>query len=390
MKKRAHIIILTLGLVVSSGVYVYTYTNNQHTASSITDSRSKKPLQKDVSLIQTADSQATDVTKNLLKYFYSLSGSEDIRILIGQQLGHANEGASTLVDNYSRYFEALQSQTGKLPAFMGIDYGWEKLPADYSDTNKKLTEYWKKGGLVEVSMSPSNPFTGGGLRDFGLGGHRYDEVFTSGTVVNKRWLQDLDKVAAGLQQLQDAGVTVLWRPLHEMNGDFFWWSYGEQGRVSKEEYVKLWTHMFHYFTNEKKLHNLLWVYSPVASMWENGVRDTDFYYPGDAYVDVVGMDYYNDDISQINNHGNYDKLLALGKPLGLAEVGADSRKGFDNRVFFQELKKHYPEITYMMYWTGWTNFGMATKRAIIENENPEALMADPSSFTLDDVHLPKI
>ncbi len=347
--------------------------------------RPKHLLQKDLVLVQTADSKASEETRNVLKFFYSLSKKESVNILIGQQVGHANEGGQTLNYNYSRYFENLESQTGELPAFIGMDYGWEKLPDDYTDTNKLLTEYWRRGGLVEISMSPSNPFTGGGLRDFSLGGHKYDDLFTLGTEANKRWLQDLDKVAAGLQQLQMAGVVVLWRPLHEMNGDFFWWSYGENDRASKEEYNKLWIHMFHYFTQEKKLHNLLWVYSPVASMWENGVKDTDFYYPGEAYVDIVGMDYYNDGVTQLNNHGNYDKLVALGKPLGLAELGADARNGFDSEVFFKELKLRYPETVYVMYWTGWTNFGIPTKRAIIENKNPEAIMSDEAILTLDKI-----
>lgn len=383
-------IILAIVFVFSTSFFVWMFIHknqgNRQTPSRAIIQHSKTLLQKKSQIVQTSDQQASGDTRSILKYFYALSENSRMNVLIGQQIGHANEGGKSLAFNYSRYFDDLQSSTGKLPAVMGIDYGWEILPDDYSDANRLPIAYWMQGGLVEISMSPSNPFTGGGLRDLGLAGHRYDEVLTTGTEANKRWLQDLDRVARGLQQLQDAGVSVLWRPLHEMNGDFFWWSFGEQGRASKEEYTKLWIHMFHYFTDEKKLHNLLWVYSPAASMWENGVKDTDYYYPGDAFVDIVGLDYYNNDTSQLNNHGNVDKLMKLGKPFGLTEVGADSRRGFDNVVFLDELKEHYPEIAYMLYWTGWSNFGVATKRAIIENKNPDSIMNDPAIITLDELN----
>ena len=328
-------------------------------------------------------SSTVDVVR-LLKYYYDLSNQKEIKILIGQQLGHANEGSAALTLAYASYFTDLEKQTGKLPAIMGMDYGWEQMPDDYSNVNKLLIEHWKQGGVVTISMSPRNPFTGGGLRDLKIGNHQYDEIVTLGTEVNKRWEADLDKVAVGLSQLQDAGVVVLWRPLHEMNGDFFWWSFGKTGRVTQNEYKKLWIYMFNYFTKEKKLNNLLWVYSPNAALWENGVKDTDYYYPGTNYVDIVGMDYYEDGMIQFNNHGNYDKLIALGKPFGLSEVGPQSRSGFDNLMVLNTLRASYPQTIYEMYWTGWTNLGyLHTKRAIIENDNAKKLMNDTDIITLD-------
>ena len=72
-----------------------------------------------------------------------------------------------------------------------------------------------------------------------------------------RWMHELDILAAGLGELQDAGVVVLWRPFHEVNGDWFWW-----GGKKPETFIRVWRHMFDYFTKTKKLNNLLWVYGP--------------------------------------------------------------------------------------------------------------------------------
>ena len=94
----------------------------------------------------------------------------------------------------------------------------------------------------------------------------------------------LDKLAADLQVLENAGVPVLWRPYHEA-GAGWWWS--NNGGAS---YKLLWNHMWNYFTNTKRLHNLIWVWST------NGVdsKNQCAYYPGDNRVDIIGGSFYND------------------------------------------------------------------------------------------------
>src|SRR5690606_15358687 len=112
------------------------------------------------------------------------------------------------------------------------------------------------------------------------------ELVTPGTEVHDRWMIMLDDIADGLQELQDAGVIVIWRPLHEMNGGWAWWQ-----RQHPESYTALWQHMFDHFTDERQLNNLLWAYSPNANntQWDYGSM---YFYPGDQYVDIVGLDKY--------------------------------------------------------------------------------------------------
>ena len=75
-----------------------------------------------------------------------------------------------------------------------------------------------------------------------------------------------------LKELQDAGVVVLWRPLPEMNGEWYWW--GKTSHPSNAEpYVNIFRDMYDYFTNVKGLNNLIWVYSPAHEdkPWSNSV-----------------------------------------------------------------------------------------------------------------------
>ncbi len=187
-----------------------------------------------------------------------------------------------------------------------------------------------------------------------------------------------------LKQLQNAGVVVLWRPLHEMNGDWFWWSYGENGRASQEEYVKLWKQVFDYLTIKKGLHNLVWIYAPNATFNNSAIKPAPYYYPGDQYVDITGLDYYSDDMTKVNDNGSYDAMIGLGKPFGLTEIGPQKRDGFDNTMVVRAIDRKYPQTVFAMYWQGWTRWGVfQTKRAIVENQNAKEFMNDPLIITLD-------
>jgi len=88
---------------------------------------------------------------------------------------------------------------------------------------------------------------------------------------------DLDKVAALLKILKDKDIPVLWRPLHEASGGWFWW-----GASGSAPYIALWEYMHHYLTNEKELDNLIWVWNGQHRAW----------FPNPGTVHIVGYDVY--------------------------------------------------------------------------------------------------
>jgi len=89
---------------------------------------------------------------------------------------------------------------------------------------------------------------------------------------------DLEKVAALLQLLKDKDIPVLWRPLHEASGGWFWW-----GASGAGPYKALWAYMYNYLTNTKGLDNLIWVWNGQRSDWFPDNPET---------VDIVGNDVY--------------------------------------------------------------------------------------------------
>ena len=205
-------------------------------------STNRKPvvLNKRVALpgnVVPADANANAATKNVLRMLYSLYAPREVSpLLVGQNIGHASAvtyNSGDPFDLYRNYIVDLEKQTGKRPAILALDYGWEEFdPLKISRANTLIVEHWNKGGLVTISMNPANPWTGvKGQRSLTTGTYNFADLFVKDSVPYRRLSADLDAIAKGLQELSDAGVTVLWRPYHEMNGGWAWWSFDGKGEA---------------------------------------------------------------------------------------------------------------------------------------------------------------
>jgi mannan endo-1,4-beta-mannosidase len=124
-------------------------------------------------------------------------------------------------------------------------------------------------------------------------------------------ISDIDFVSAQLKKLQDQKVPVIWRPLHEAAGGWFWW--GAKGAAACK---KLYQVMFDRMVNYHGLKNLIWV-------WTHEPND-DAWYPGDQYVDIVGRDIYKtgDHSSQLTEFNSLNALYQTKKMITLSECGS--------------------------------------------------------------------
>lgn len=193
--------------------------------------------------------------------------------------------------------DLVYNATGKYPAMNCFDYiHLPYSPANWIDyTNTKVAEdWWNAGGLVAACWHWNVP-----LSETNTQNHtctpsettfRAKNIFVEGSWEQKTADADLEKMADMLLLLQDKGIPVIWRPLHEAAGNiyeynggtaWFWWGYD-----GAEVYVKLWRYMFDYF-KAKGVNNLIWV-------WTTQEKDAPFY-PGDDYVDIIGRDLYGAD-----------------------------------------------------------------------------------------------
>lgn len=319
-----------------------------------------------------SDPEASEEAKKVLAYLAALTGESSSGVISGQNCGHGNEIA---LGNYNTFIEKLHEQTGQYVGMIGIDYEYmrEFTLEELLSANTFLKDHWQKGGWVTINWSPDNPW--GTINDYQdirkkYSGTNLKRLTTPGNPYYDKWMEKLDRIAAALDDLQKSGVVVLWRPMQEGNGWWFWWGKESQQSPVNTTYVAVWRHMYRYFTNEKHLHNLLWVFSPTQSR-----QFADFPYPGDDYVDVVGGTQYDDNLSI----PGYHDYLRYHKPIGMAECGPSEFTGavvkgtFDDRLYVNRLKKNYPHVAYWVTWHSWPG----VKMSIVDNENASACLNDP-------------
>jgi mannan endo-1,4-beta-mannosidase len=268
-----------------------------------------------------ADPEAHPDAHKLLDYIATLHLRPEKRVISGQFLGYGYN----VRNGYQNEVASIQGRTGKWIALVATDFACSG--DGYTDYCNALSEYWKAGHLISLSYHAPNP--GGTFSDLPS---------------NPAWTRSLDFMATRLKYLQDRGVMVLWRPFHEMNGDWFWW-----GAKSPAEFKAAWQHMFRYFTEVKGLHNLLWVFAPDDSRG----RAAD-YYPGDAFTDIVGLDNYNFGAAELDLD-SYESMVALGKPFGLTEFSPKSNQNTPEQADWKVLveggmKDKYPRIAFFLAW----------------------------------------
>ncbi|HWD20095.1 MAG TPA: glycosyl hydrolase [Verrucomicrobiae bacterium] len=307
-----------------------------------------------------ANPHANAKARALLKYFQELSATTNRHILSGQftQFG---AGANL------RIIDQINASTGHRPAIVGVDYA--DLPTDITTNhpNRTVIDYWRQGGIVTVSAHMYDPAN---TNDYGLRDKGVDlATLLSPGKTHDEWMHELDLIAAGLRQLKDSGVVVLWRPFHEMNGAWFWW-----GGKEPELFIKVWRQMFDYFTDVKGLDNLLWVYAP------NHGRKTAAYYPGDRYADLVGLDAYTDFIDT-NHIQGFAAVAALPKPFGFTEFGphgASNPPGdYDFLRFIEGIEKNFPQTCFFMCWND--------KWSLARNEHTKELLSRPAIINREDL-----
>ncbi len=299
-------------------------------------------------------------------------------MMAGQHIGH---GYGTTA-GYNDLVLELERQSGRRMGLVEADYFDWDYAEDVVAFNQPLKEHWNAGGLVGLSWSAPNPWTGGDAWD--QSNANLNQLLDPNSAAGQQWLRQLDFAASGLADLQDAGVVVLFRPLHEMNGDWFWWGANIHFNDSAP-YERLWRHMHQYFTQTKGLDNLLWVYAASPYAGQSWKKPVDFYYPGGDVVDIVALDVYDDNVSA----DGYEELLALGKPFAFAEIGPlNSRDGsYDNLFMLQQMLSRYPEAVYFLTWHGWMENGVYQHLPVAHNQNASELMNHECVTTLDEIDL---
>ncbi|MGC4075236.1 MAG: glycosyl hydrolase [Nibricoccus sp.] len=220
--------------------------------------------------------------------------------------------------------DRVEALTGVAPRVWGCEWGFSdaRHPTDDIAYRPRLLEEmrvrYEAGYIVVLTWHQASPTMGEpclfeeGVK-MNLSDRDWREILTEGTDLNRIWCEQVDLLARGLCMLRDAKVPVIFRPYHEMNGNWFWWG----GRPGSDDYQRLWSMLQDRLIRHHRLDNLLWAWCSDRP-WE-GVED---YWPGHDRVDILGADIYPLSGNPVVFRPEwFDRMskLAAGKPLALTE-----------------------------------------------------------------------
>jgi len=274
--------------------------------------------------LRLVDANATAETKAL---FINLRKLAKDKLLFGHQhttcygVGWRND------DNRSD----VKSVTGAFPAV----YGWDMWHKGTDHLEKLIREAYARGGINTISWHMENLVTGRGYLDRKGKANAVPNILPGGSH-HEQFKKKLDSFVDFLAELEDEKgrpIPIIFRPWHENNQVRFWWAVRGDGR----DYIKLWRFTVEYLRDKKGVHNLLYAYTPLAT----GVTVDNFTkpesgYPGDEYVDVIGIDDYSGRGDRVKASARLVVELAeaRGKIAAIAEVGPGKGLHLGRPTFF--------------------------------------------------------
>lgn len=245
------------------------------------------------------DAQAQPCARELLSYLRETG--EQGKVIFG----HENDTDATVRPGSNSDVEDL---TGDISGIVGLDFidmAYYKEGATQSERLERFIQISlnaaERGALITVSAHMPN-FISPSIQQLDDGSYsfihcpiehaRYTEINCAldclpGGQYNQIFNSYLDMIATYGLRMQEAQIPVLFRPFHESNGSWFWWGTG----TDIDTYINLFRYTKDYLTS-KGVHNFLYVYSPNGPL--SSEEEYTLRYPGDDYVDILALDYYND------------------------------------------------------------------------------------------------
>lgn len=234
---------------------------------------------------------------------------------------------------------------------------------------QQIQELHKEGVIPFIRLMPRSLFQEGGQ----------DPIYTLESIINGEFDQDLRTWA---QSARDSNIPMLVEFGTEVNGDWFTWSGASNGggethgygvpslSDGPERFRDAYRHIIDLFKDEGA-YNITWfLHVNLLSKPNEDWNSPGQYYPGDEYIDWIGvsvygsqrekdpwvsftdlMDMYFDEVTDISPN----------KPIAILEFGVVEREGKDKSEWIREalqsiIDDRYQNIFAISYWhSNWTN-----------------------------------
>lgn len=312
-----------------------------------------------------------NVTEETAALFYNLKLLSRTQFIVGQQ-----DAFSSFYNNIGGDSD-IKKTTGSNPGLLGSDFMF--ITDDKNNESSSNWFYQQEMQIKEDIIAAYNegmvnilvwhlrePYQGEEFYTANMSDFQKENAMKSilpGGANHEYYKTKLKKVgdfANGLNSPNGTKIPIIFRPFHEFDGDWFWWG---KSYCTAEEFKTIWQFTVNYLTNELNVNNILFAYSP-----DSKLLSADNYlsrYPGDDYVDLLGMDNYQDfrsgnqaDLNKANSKlqivstlaGEKVKIAALTESCDFrssSETGED----FYSADLYNTLTKNQVELAFMMFWS---------------------------------------
>lgn len=307
---------------------------------------------------QLIDRNATPQTVALYNNLKKLS---EKHILFGHQ--HATEYGHGWSGDEDR--SDVKSVTGSHPAVVGVDFlGLSGRPQNemdwvFNNLRETITSTYNRGGVVTVAWHFNNPASEGGFywKDsvskaavpLLIPGGSHHEVY-------KEILKKVARLAHSVKGNDSTLAPMIFRPYHEFDGDWFWWG---RSHSSTADFKSLWRFTVSYLRDSLQVHNFIYAFSPDCLF--NSEEEFLERYPGDEWVDMVGMDDYADfgrdgkynveagvrKLKIVSDFAKKRKKLAAFTETGLESIPNTS---WWTDVLLRAVKTEGLQLSYVLVW----------------------------------------
>lgn len=291
----------------------------------------KTEEEKDI-VLQLLDKNATEETKALYSQLWKIQS-------VGTMFGHHDD----LIYGREWMTEPGRSDVkevcGDYPAVFSVDFAEIMDDRHVGNTfnehrRRAIIEARRRGEVITAPAHLNNPLTGGDSWD-NSNNTVVRQILEEGSEVNIKFKGWLDNLAAFANELKDDEgklIPVVFRPFHEHTQTWSWWG---KSCTTQQEFIGLWKFTVEYLRDTKGVHNFIYAISPQmdSPLTKESLL---FRYPGDGYVDFLGMDCYHGTNTQAFSQ-NMRNLMLLSqekkKPCGVTETGIEGIRKNDGSEY---------------------------------------------------------
>ncbi|SOE22009.1 mannan endo-1,4-beta-mannosidase [Spirosomataceae bacterium TFI 002] len=234
------------------------------------------------------DKNATRETKKLFK---SLKKIQKRGTIFAHQ--HATEYGRGWRGDEDR--SDVKSVVGSHPGMIGVDlmdFQGPQKENNKAKLKKVVEDAYNRGAAITVAWHFHNPLGKGGFYWKGSDSINVVPRLIPGGDSHEKYKEILSEIADWAKICKGTNgenVPMIFRPYHEFDGGWFWWG---APYCTIEEYKRIWKFTVSFLRDEQNVHNFIYAFSP-----DNKFKTEEQFlerYPGDEWVDMVGMDNYGD------------------------------------------------------------------------------------------------